>query len=179
MRRILLPVLSSVALTSGTCYGTSGDLDRIHVITQVCFPSKVLTAESWVQRTVIVKTGRSSGAMNSIGTTQSGQVVFESYAVEPDKLQAIILTVFPNGDNKVFYVAPGKFENVWSAWIKANGVTSDRLADTFVESRRLNELEAGSPDLPKIRYRVMYFSEYLKGISERRAKGEEKDIPSC
>lgn len=121
------------------------------------------------------------GGLSVIGTTQAGQPVFENFTAPLSELQAVLVRL---EDRSHFYFKPPTDATLvaWSVWRIPTALARDGnwgVGTGMVNGIRPELGPVVDSNAPMMRYRLMSFTDYLKGVRRRADLGSEKDLPPC
>ena len=151
------------------------------VIVQICLPH---SSENLPRDVVMSSTSAFiavAGGVDISGSTVSGQSVYENDADEVSAQRLIVVS--PKGQQGDAYVFdmkefPKATAANWSDWVSPNYVSAADPSVSYLNRMPIAKHPIDG-DAPKLRYRAMLFSEFIKRIGQRRDNGPEINLPPC
>jgi hypothetical protein len=170
----------------GGCAPSDGGLDWVEqqnrrhrspaVVAQFCVAG---TKDARYLPVMTIKQGSAgSGMRDLVGTTESGQSVFESFLGQVGEFKAVIL-FHTTSTQQVFFDRRSYKPGAWTDWQPPDQVSDDSdLWYKLVYSRKPGK-GTTSPITAYARFKQSSFVEYLREMDEMRKKGLDSTLPSC
>ena len=177
-----MPVVCLLSITACTpMLWPKKDLgSEVKVIFELCRPGHDVAEGVTLSYSVVRPDGYQGGSLAADKVFASKEPVYYHYAETPRRLRALVARFSDAEQTSFIYEPPAKLRlDAWSSWMAPTAVSTDSRIEARLQRGIAYTTGVSEGPVPRIRYRLMKFVDYLATVKRKDAPLRLLEGESC